>query len=232
MNVYSYSPYAARSRAFTLVELLAVIAIVGVLSALVIVGIGAARKKAADAGCLSNLRQLGTAYLMFVADNKGYSIPANVGSSSPWSEDGHSNSGIEILRRYYRPGPRYSWTQNQVKIEDPMEKCPTALLNGWSDTLYGLSDYMTNRKIIGFYQMPVKTPMLWDGSGSWIGGKKLQLRHNGGLNSAFLDGHVEHIPSGDGRLYSSWWASATNQSIPNSNSLGQGVPIGAVPDSL
>jgi len=220
-------------RAFTLVELLSVVAIIGVLASLIIVSVGAARKKAADATCQNHLRQLATAYLMFVADNKGFSIPANVSSTSPWSEGGHSNSGIEILRRYYREGPRYSWAADHSKIQEPMERCPTALMNEWTNVGYGLSDHMSNRKIIGFYQMPAKTPMLWDGSGNWISGagRTMPLRHNGGLHAAFLDGHVEYIPGTDGRLYSSWWGSAVNQANPNNNSLGQGTYLGAAPDA-
>lgn len=223
----------ASTRAFTLVELLSVIAIIGVLGSLTIVGVGAARQKAAESECKSNLRQLATAYLLFAVDNNGFSIPANVSRESPWSEGGHSNSGIEILRRYYREGPRYSWRTDHSRIQEPMERCPTAVMNEWTNIGYGLSDHMSNRKIIGFYQQPAKTPMLWDGSGNWIAGagRTMPLRHNGGLHAAFLDGHVEHIPGGDGRLYSSWWGSAVNQSNPNNNSLGQGTYLGAAPDA-
>lgn len=58
-------------RAFTLVELLAVIAILGVLAAITLpIGLGA-REMARRASCASNLRQIGVAFSMYLADWDG-----------------------------------------------------------------------------------------------------------------------------------------------------------------
>ena len=57
-------------RAFTILELLAVTAIVMVLGALVIAGLGRAREAADRAACLSNLRQLGIAARLYI-DEQG-----------------------------------------------------------------------------------------------------------------------------------------------------------------
>lgn len=66
-----------KSRAFTLVELLVTISIVGLLAALGIPAIQTARETASVGGCMSNLRQLTTAILTASADNQGiiYSGP-------------------------------------------------------------------------------------------------------------------------------------------------------------
>lgn len=58
-------------RAFTLVELLTVIAIIAVLAALIFPVFAAARGKARAASCLSNLRQIGTGMQMYASDYDG-----------------------------------------------------------------------------------------------------------------------------------------------------------------
>ncbi|EIP99534.1 prepilin-type N-terminal cleavage/methylation domain-containing protein [Opitutaceae bacterium TAV1] len=61
----------SRSHAFTLIELLTVIAIIGILAAILIPTIGSVRKSAKQAQCLSNVRQIGLAVILYAAENKG-----------------------------------------------------------------------------------------------------------------------------------------------------------------
>ena len=62
-------------RAFTLIELLTVIAIIGILAAILIPTVGAVRQKARSADCISRLRQLGIAVRLFSDENKGMAPP-------------------------------------------------------------------------------------------------------------------------------------------------------------
>lgn len=55
-------------KAFTLIELLTVIAIIGILAAILIPVVGAVRDSARNAQCISNLRQLGLASSLFEND--------------------------------------------------------------------------------------------------------------------------------------------------------------------
>ncbi len=54
---------------FTLIELLTVIAIIGILAAILIPVVGRVRESARNAGCQSNLRQWHQAWMMYANDN-------------------------------------------------------------------------------------------------------------------------------------------------------------------
>jgi prepilin-type N-terminal cleavage/methylation domain-containing protein len=58
----------SKQKAFTLIELLVVIAIIAILAAILFPVFAQAREKARQAACLSNLKQIGLAQLMYVQD--------------------------------------------------------------------------------------------------------------------------------------------------------------------
>jgi prepilin-type N-terminal cleavage/methylation domain-containing protein/prepilin-type processing-associated H-X9-DG protein len=59
------------SRAFTLIELLVVIAIIAILAALLLPVLTTAKKKASQATCINNLKQLVMGMRLYLDDNKG-----------------------------------------------------------------------------------------------------------------------------------------------------------------
>ncbi len=93
-----------RTRAFTLVELLVVVAIVAVLIALLLPALNKAKQAARAASCMSNQRQVITACSSYASEFTGLmaaSYTADDGriSLSPWFLSGESNGGSAYAKK-------------------------------------------------------------------------------------------------------------------------------------
>lgn len=74
----------SRRQGFTLIELLVVVAILGILLSIVVTTVSASLRTARNTGCMSNLRQIGTAFSIFAVENKGYLPPNLHPNQSPY----------------------------------------------------------------------------------------------------------------------------------------------------
>lgn len=213
-----------RRRGFTLIELLVVIAIIGTLAAMVFPAYAKAREKGRQATCMSNLRQLALAIVMYTADNDGGYVPAMTPDNlMRWH-------GVRAsLDEPFHPegGPLWTYYQSaQLKL------CPSfsAVVDSQGFE-QGTGGYGYNEQYVGGsplpwpdmctparefqIQNPAETVMLTDTAFLDENGKLIEysfceapyyqlwaspadpsthFRHNKLANVAFCDGHVRAMP--------------------------------------
>lgn len=177
MNVQTHPKVA---RAFTLVEVLVVLAILSVLAALVIPMINRAMVSAKSSACASNMRQIGVAMMTYASDYGG-ELPET------------SHSGDASLSWIYTLS-RYLGDMDEIRI-CPADPRREALLAG-NGTSYVLNSYL-------FLQR-------YDRYGDAIGPKPnhlLRIAHPSRTILAFIGSEDGSVGVGSDHTHSEQWTS-------------------------
>ena len=189
-------PASPQSRAFTLIELLIVIAIIAILAGLLIPALAQAKAKAQSTRCLNNLKQIGFSTLMYAEDHKGLvQIASPLQKDLTWGAILSSNQHLAPPDIFVCPTYAPNRFTNWIKIYGVRQDPPLEYTSGdfgellRIDAIVRPTEYLhiadstsQGRAGIGaqqYFSFRVKAE------------KEVHARHGHSANGFFMDGHVD-----------------------------------------
>lgn len=171
------------------------LAVVMVLAAILFPVFARAREKARQASCQANLKQISLAHLMYAQD--------------------HDETFVTPPAEW--PEKLYPYLKNETVYACPGDDRTSGPM--WRGTIIG---YTLNGSVAGMQmkgiQSPAQVPLSWDGTQPAGGMGDVEFRHNGGVNCAYVDGHVKWVAS------SGWSANWTPPAAPAPSTPSSGPP--------
>lgn len=205
-------------RGFTLVELMACIAIIALLAAVIFPVFVQARRKSYQATCLSNLRQLGMAFSMYAHDFDGkfaYGCDPLDKYSDYWKGDQEAEaiSKLPLLEDLLNPYIRnkkvwhcpadIGFLMTGAYDNYPLNTVPSSYEKYGMSYFYlsgfGYRGFLLSQNMYGVSHNtsppykefnPAEFAYLFDGSGKWHGGAQSNEYR---FNALYADGHAHNI---------------------------------------
>jgi len=134
---------------FTLVELLVVIGIIAVLIAILLPALNRAREAGKRVQCLSNLRQLSQATIMFTGENRGW-MPGQAGGGILIPTPGASNFAAKAANATEAAeNVAYDWIAWQRQIDPAYGYTATSRNANQNITLSGIAKFLGQKPVFG-----------------------------------------------------------------------------------
>lgn len=207
-----------RNKGFTLIELLVVIAIISILAAILFPVFAQAKEAAKKTTCLSNLKQLGIAQVLYLNDN-------NDTYPSAYLQDGQLGDPVLLMAKnqFSSPDVFFCPVRSDTGCSYPggeTGRCygygfNMGLYNSWDDGTGLLRPIQDGPDIHEYTQLgrnaseltqPANTFLLGDSWStqtfklapfeSWVGTGS--ARHTGRFNYVYTDGHARSVPQRHG----------------------------------